>query len=277
MQPIYEFGGKGQVINLALANGFPPATYIPVMQPLTQTHHVICVQPRALWGTEQPPTQLWNWRDTLAKDLLNGLREHNLQDIIVVGHSFGGIASIFAVLEDPSRFKALILLDPTIFSPEISTALEAMQKDGSIEQFPLAARALRRQRLFASTEEAFQYFRSRPLFADWSDEVVRLYAEQGTVPVEGGVMLRWSPEWESYYFKTGYTRIWEDLPKLRGLLPTLIIRGGNSDTYLGESAEKVKAILPEAVHLEIAGHGHLFPQSNPGETHQMMRDWIANL
>jgi pimeloyl-ACP methyl ester carboxylesterase len=247
------------------------------MQGFTRDHRVMCLPPRALWGEPTPPAQLLNWQETLTPDLLDGLREHQLDNVIAVGHSFGGIASIGAVLREPSRFRALILLDPTIFAPEIAAGLAAMQADGSIHEFPLAVRASRRQREFASADEAFRYFRSRPLFGDWSDEAVRLYAEQGTVPSPNGVTLMWTPEWEAYYFKTGYTHTWDDLPKLRGLLPILIIRGGSSDTYIAESAERVKQILPEATHAEIPGHGHLFPQSNPTETYGVMRQWIDRL
>lgn len=277
MQPLYEFGGRGSIINLALANGFPPETYRPLMQQFTQDYRVVSVLPRALWKGELLPKELLNWRISLAHDLTVGIQEHDLNGVIAVGHSFGGIATLLSVLEAPQRFKAMILLDPTIFSQEIIHALEEMYANNAMDQFPLATRAARRQDTFASVEEAFKYFRSRPLFADWSDEAVQHYAEGGTIPTENGVRLMWSPEWESYYFKTGYTRIWSDLPHLRGLLPTLIIRGANSDTYVAESAAKVKAILPDATHVEIEGHGHLFPMSNPTETYRMMRGWIDQL
>jgi pimeloyl-ACP methyl ester carboxylesterase len=277
MQPIYEFGGQGRVMNLALANGFPPATYRPLMEGFTQDHRVISLLPRPFWEGEQPPTALLDWSAFLTRDLTDGFREHDLTDVIAVGHSFGGIATLLSVLENPQRFKALILLDPTIFSHEIIQALETMSANNAMDQFHLAARALRRQHTFSSTEEAFRYFRSRPLFADWSDEAVRHYAEGGTIPTENGVKLSWSPEWESYYFKTGYTKIWKDLPRLRGLLPTLIIRGANSDTYLPEAAREVREILPEATHVEVEGHGHLFPMSNPAETYRIMREWIDRL
>ncbi|MBC8099152.1 MAG: alpha/beta hydrolase, partial [Armatimonadetes bacterium] len=110
MNPIYEFGGSGQIINLAVANGFPPATYQPLFQPLIAAYRVLAMLPRALWQPSTPPTELLSWKITLAPDLLNGFHEHDLHDVIAVGHSFGAIASLLAVIQAPSRFKALILL-----------------------------------------------------------------------------------------------------------------------------------------------------------------------
>ncbi|HEX2618626.1 MAG TPA: alpha/beta hydrolase [Phototrophicaceae bacterium] len=275
--PVYEFGGSGTVLNFAVANGFPPETYLPLLQPLTDDYRVISLLPRALWDQMPPPDGQLNWRDGVMRDLLAGFHDHQLQDVIAIGHSFGGIASLLAVIEEPERFKALILLDPTILTPDFFQMLDALRENDMMDQMPLAARAIKRQRHFANHEAAFDYFKGRGIFTDWSDEAVRLYIDQGTRPSEYGITLRWSPEWEAYYFKTGYTRIWDDLPRLRGLVPTLIIRGGKSDTYLTESSEKVKAILPEATHIEIPGHGHLFPQTAPVETLQIIQDWLKNI
>jgi pimeloyl-ACP methyl ester carboxylesterase len=67
------------------------------------------------------------------------------------------------------------------------------------------------------------------------------------------------------------------LPRLSGLLPVLIVRGGESDTYVAESAREVREILPDATHVDIPGHGHLFPQSAPAETGRVIAEWLASL
>lgn len=274
MQPLYEFGGEGTILNMAVANGFPPTTYRPLLQPFINDYRVTCMLPRALWGDQQPPEALLDWRESVMRDLLQGFRDHQMRDIIAVGHSFGGIASLLAVIEEPERFKALILLDPTILTPELFQMITALREADMMDQMPLAARAIKRQRHFASVDDAFTYFWGRGIFNEWSEEAVRLYIAEATHPTEYGLTLRWSPEWEAYYFKTSYTGIWDELPNLRGLVPTLIIRGGTSETYLAESADKVKTILPEATHIEIEGHGHLFPHTSPIETQQIIRDWL---
>jgi pimeloyl-ACP methyl ester carboxylesterase len=274
MIPVFDFGGNGTAMHFAPANGFGPATYTPFLSRFTSQYRVISVMPRAFWGGE-PPQELHSWKEELAVDLLHGVREQQLTDVIAVGHSFGAIASLLAAIAEPQRFKALILLDPTIFAPQLAKLLKQTQIDNTVGQLPLVTRALKRQRNFANTEEAYTYFRYKTLFKDWSDEMLSAYVQYGTRPMEKGLTLSWTPEWEAYYFSTGYTDIWDDLPALRNLLPTLIIRGAESDTYIPESSESVKAILPEATHVEVQG-GHLFPQSNPDATYDVMMDWLTH-
>ncbi|MBI5671061.1 MAG: alpha/beta hydrolase [Chloroflexi bacterium] len=272
--PLYDFGGSGPVLHVAVANGFPPQVYAPLLEPLTRRYHVVCLLPRALWPGEAPPETLRDWR-TLSDDLLAGMARHRLTDVIAVGHSFGGVASLLAALAEPVRFRALCLLDPTILPPHAMQAMAAMQAGGTVGDFPLVQGALRRRRTFDSVDAAYAYFKSRTLFADWPDATVRLYAEHGTRPArQGGVELVWPPEWEAYYFSTLYTGTWDDLPRLRGLLPLLIVRGENSDTLLPEAAGQIRRLLPDAVYAEIAGHGHLFPQTAPDETRRVIEAWL---
>lgn len=280
LQPIYPFNpfdGTGPIINLALANGFPPPTYIPLMRSFLSDYQVISLLPPALWPDTQPPDEIRTWSLDITQPLLQGLRDYNLHQIIAIGHSFGGIGSLLAAIEAPERFKALVLLDPTILTDDRMSMLDQLRAINALDQMPLAARAIKRQRDFADADEAFTYFRSKPLFSDWSDEVLRLYVEQGTKPIAGGIRLWWSPEWEAYYFKAGYTRIWDDLPKLRGLLPILTIRGTTSDTFIAETAERLCALLPEMAYAEIEGHGHLFPQTAPAQTARLIQDWLSQL
>jgi len=278
-QPMVSLGGNGALIHLALANGFPPETYLPMLRPLMETYRMVCLPPRALWGDERVPPDLGYW-DELAHDLLTGFADHGLRDVIAMGHSFGAVVSMIAAIEQPERFKALILLDPTLLPPHVLDALRQMREAGTIDEgFHLAARATKRQRTFESYDAAYAYFNGRGAFKDWTDEAVRAYVHHGLSQApDGRVTLKWSPEWEAYYFKTGYLQTWDMFPKFAALkLPTLILRGGTSDTYLPDAAEQVRELMPDATHLEIPNHGHLFPQSAPAETAAAVGEWLSGL
>jgi pimeloyl-ACP methyl ester carboxylesterase len=277
-QPLIELGGQPNIpiLHMAIANGFPSQTYIPMLRPFMETYRVISFPPRALWGDETPPTTYQDWW-VVADDLLAGFDAHNMQDIIAVGHSFGAIGSLLAVSKEPQRFKALILLDPTILMPNNLDMIRQAWEQNIIDQMPMVQGAKRRRRVFDNVHDAFERFRGKRLFEQWSDETLRLYVEHGTQPqVDGdGIELSWSAEWEAYYFSTVQQTIWDDLPNLDSLVPTLIVRGGVSDTFVPEATEQVKILVPSATYQDIPGHGHLFPQSAPQMSSDAIEAWLA--
>lgn len=275
--PLMRLGGQGQPLVLALANGITPETYVPMLRPLMRDYAVSCLLPRGMWLGEPVPERLGQW-DEVADDLLAGLAAHDLRDVVMVGHSFGAVAAMIAAIREPERFRALVMLDPTLLPPHVLDALHQMREAGTIgEGFHLAARAAKRQQTFESVEAAYAYFKGRGAFRDWTEEATRAYVTHGlTADGAGGLRLAWPAEWETYYFKTGYLATWETVPKLHGVLPTLIVRGGTSDTYMPEPAARVRELLPEATHVEIEGHGHLFPQSAPEQAGALVHDWLIS-
>lgn len=282
-QPLIELNQNTQssLMHLALANGFVSQTYLPMLRPFMEQYRMVSLPPRALWGDGEPPTFEGSDDDwqSLADDLLAGFKQFDLLDMVAIGHSFGGIASLLAALEAPHYFKALILLDPTILNPQRLAWMEQAKIDGNMAQMPLIQGAQRRRNHFESVESAYERFRSKKHFAQWSDEVVRLYVEHGTLPnTDGSRRLAWSPQWEAYYYATGYTTIWDVLPKLANLsVPILVINGGDSDTLEPQSVVRMQSEVPNATYHTIEGHGHLFPQSAPKETAQVISKWLDSI
>ena len=275
-QVLFDFGGVGPVMHLALANGFPPQTYRPLMQPFTAQYRVVSLPPRALWLDPPPLDSAPSWR-TLAEDLLAGFDAYGLDGMIGIGHSFGGIATLLAAIAQPERFRALVLLDPTMLPPHILQLVDEARAAGTDHRMPMVEAALRRRSRFADRDEAFAYWRAKPLFADWSDEVLWLYVDSLTRPAADGdgLDLTWSPEWEAHYYRTLFTEIWPELPKLNDQLPVLAIRGTTTNAFLAESAVSFREALPDATLVEIEGHGHLFPHSAPAQTQAIVAGWLA--
>src|SRR5690349_8857172 len=137
-QSIFEFGGKldAPVMQMALANGFPPQTYIPMLEGFTDRYRVVSLPPRALWNGQHDPSEVHAWRD-LADDLLAGMDTFGLNNVVAVGHSFGGIASALAVIKQPQRFRALILLDPTMMPLRYLNVVRLMRLIGQEDRMPL--------------------------------------------------------------------------------------------------------------------------------------------
>ena len=274
--PLLLLGGAGTPVLLAPANGFPPATYRPAVAPLLSRSQVVSRPPRAMWPElEPPPAAPGSWT-SLADDLLAGLEQHQLPPLVAIGHSFGAVVCVLAAVRQPERFRGLVLLDPTIATPDLMAMIAAHRARGEAFFSPLAASARKRRGGFDDAEQAFASWRKKPLFADWTDEAVRRYTRAMLRPrAGGGFELAWSPAWEAHYYESFYTGTWDALAALSPAIPLTIVGGETSDTLLPEAAALLRERLPHARHVTIPGYGHLFPHAAPGETGALLEDAMA--
>jgi pimeloyl-ACP methyl ester carboxylesterase len=276
--PLLELGGSGPVLNLAVANGFPPDTYQPLFSGLTKSYRIVSIPPRALWPDGQsPPADAGSWI-SLTDDLLAGWKEHRLTPLIALGHSFGAVASMMAAVNQPSAVCALVLLDPTIFPRAKMQEYARAQAAGRTPRLSLVDTALKRRSRFSSHREAFDYWRGKELFRDWSDDALARYVQAMLRPEpDGGWALTWPAEWEAWYYRSFYPHTWDLVPQLDQSIPVLIVGGETSDTFLPEAAAGMRKLLPRASFATIAGAGHLFPHSHPEATRAVVEPWLASI
>ncbi len=272
-EPIVVFGGEGQPLHISVGNGFPPEVYLPVARPLSHDYFVYTLPPRPLWDPPPLPASLRSWTD-MADDLLVGLNQQGIAHTIALGHSFGGTISLMAAAHAPERFRALVLLDPAIFAPERVTAMKRASIGGVVPN-PLADRALKRRSRFGSLEEAVAYWRARPLFDQWPEATLRLYAQSALQSAENGVglVLRWSPEWEARCYALAYPDAWPLLDALHEDLPVLVVRGSRTDVFTEAAAARLRALRPQTTLVTLPG-GHLFPMTAPTETARIVQQWL---
>ncbi len=262
------------LVNLAYANGIPPETYRLALQPLFEDYQVVSIHARPLWD-DCPPESLTAWAQ-LGDDLLAGLNELTDKPVIGIGHSVGGAATMYAAVKQPHRFRALVLIEPTLLAPPTIWLGSVSQMLGRNPRKRLAEGALRRRRSWESVEEAYQYFKGKRLFQRSQDAVIRAYAESITMPSPaGGVQLRWSPEWEAKIFSTFDPTAWRLPRKLT--MPTLVIRGTLSDTFTAVSALVFRLRNPRAKLVRVEGAGHLVPQDKPELVGKLISEFLATL
>jgi hypothetical protein len=48
--PLIDLGGSGPLIHIAVANGFPPQTYLPIFDSLLSRYHLVSLPPRSMRG-----------------------------------------------------------------------------------------------------------------------------------------------------------------------------------------------------------------------------------
>jgi pimeloyl-ACP methyl ester carboxylesterase len=272
-----DFGGKGPVLHFAHANGYPPECYSPLLELLSEHHHVIAMHQRPLWpGTI--PGWIKTWRP-LTDDFLRFLDEQNPGPIIGVGHSLGGIVTLRAALREPRRFRALILLDPVLLPPATVLFLGFLRIVGlSHLVHPLARETINRRNIYANPDEIFENYRHKSIFKYISDVNLHKYIIGLTHPrTDGQLELRYSPEWEARIYITGMWKdmdIWRDLSKLE--IPLLIIRGEETDTFWQRTARLVQRKLPKTLVETVNKASHLVPLERPSEVSALIQMFTEN-
>lgn len=274
MHPHYlDFGGAGTLIHLAPANGFPPEAYRPLAACLTPSYRVLGYRPRPLWAGSTP-SQVRTWRD-LAYDMLADMQRVTADPVIGIGHSLGGILTLYCAVLRPDRFHGAALIDPVLFPRHLLPVIWAAQRLGLHRHFPIARSAARRRDRFASRDEARAHFQGRGIFANFTPEALEGYLEGALRPAsDGGLTLSWPRAWEARIFSLIPVDAWDALERLR--VPLLLVRGIHSDLIIDRSWAELKRRLPGARLVELDA-GHMAPMERPAEVGRIVMDWAARL
>ncbi len=268
-QRIEDFGGQGQPIVFAHANGYPVGSYRQLIAALTLHCHVTGFHHRPMWSPEMPPARLNWWR--FAEDLEETLDATQAEPVWMMGHSMGAVIAAKAASRRPELFRGLLLIDPVFLTPE-SLAARAHLPDEVLDEVPMIRKTLTRPNRFASREDAFEFHRGKRAFADFSDQVLWDYVLAGTrLNEEGEYQLAYAREWEAAAYRSS-PEVWEMLAEIR--LPVLGLRGETSDTLSPEAFELWGQTQPHADLRQCRG-GHLLPLERPGDTAAEILDFLS--
>src|SRR5262249_22185487 len=148
--PYFDFGGTDQPLHFLHANGYPPECYQAFLNLLRTKYRVFGMLLRPLWK-DSKPDELQSWKP-LSGDLLQFLAPQPTP-VIGVGHSIGAIVTLRAALQDPGKFRALILLDPVLLVPSRLIFWKVFRALGLRDSLhPLIAGARKRRRVFDDLE-----------------------------------------------------------------------------------------------------------------------------
>ncbi len=272
--PQFDIGGNGTPLHFLHANGYPPECYELLLELLQKQHHVFGMKLRPLWdGTK--PEDLNDWHP-LSDDLLRFLSDRKPDPVIGVGHSIGGIVTLRAAIRDPKKFQAIVLLDPVLFIPSFLVGWNILRTIGIGEKtHPLIAGTKKRRRTFDNLETVFRGYRSRPIFRYMSDDSLRAYIKGITQQKSDDTYeLVYSPEWEARIYLTGLHDfdLWRELPKLE--VPTLIIRGAETDTFMEKAERLVKKKNPKIQVVTMQKATHILPLEHPQEVAGLINNFI---
>lgn len=275
--PHFDLGGDKQPLHFLHANGYPPDCYKPLFEHLQNHYHVFGMKLRPLWD-DAKRDGLHDWHP-FSDDLLRFLSDHQPAPVIGVGHSIGGIVTLRAAMRDPKKFRALILLDPVFFVPPFLTMWNFIRAIGLGEKtHPLIPAAKKRRREFDDLDVLFHSYRTKSIFRYMSDESLKVYITGITRPkADGGYELAYTPDWETHIYLTGLRDfdLWRGLPNLD--LPTLIIRGAETDTFLTNAERLVKKKNPKIQVHTMQNATHILPLEHPREVAELIHNFLDTM
>jgi lipase len=176
-----------------------------------------------------------------------------------IGHSMGGHAVTAVAASRPATFQALLLVDPTIRTPE------------TYGTEPLDASFIRRrQALWSSPAEMFESFRLRAPFDRWHSEVLWDYCNFGLLPQDGAFVLACPPDVEASVYECSKEAEVNLHPLFSSIsIPVTVLRAGFVDRPLfatsGPSPTDplLASRFPRGRDVFLPEHAHLIAMEAP--------------
>jgi len=190
---VHDLGGDGPDLLLCHATGFHGRVWEPLATHL-HGHHRWSVDLRAHGDSTSPTDRALEWYG-FADDILSVVDALDLHRPFAVGHSKGAASLLLAEQARPGTFRAMYLYEPVVVPTE-------HVGPPSLDN-PLSQGALRRRATFASRDEAYDNYASKPPFSTLHPEVLRLYVDHGFADTADGVTVKCDPADEAQVYAHG--------------------------------------------------------------------------
>lgn len=250
--PVHDLGGSGPPLLLCHATGFHGLVWGPFADLLADRFRVWSLDFRGHGDAGAPPSLPVDWRG-VGDDVLAVVDDLGLEHPFGFGHSMGGAALVLAEGARPGTFRGLALFEAIVFPAEGPPGGGGNLVEG----------ARRRRAVFASKEEAFGHFASRPPLSSFVPEALRAYVDHGLAErPEGGVALKCRPEVEAATYEGAPVHPgWARLPSVG--CPVAVMTGERTDAVGADLAGLQAERLPGGRVEVVPGVGHFGPMEDP--------------
>lgn len=249
---VHDLGGDGPALLLCHATGFHGRVWEPLAAQL-DGYHRWSIDLRAHGDSTAPTDRPLEWYG-FADDILSAVDALGLDRPFAVGHSKGAASLLLAEQARPGTFRALYLFEPVVVPTE-------HVGEPSLDN-PLSQGALRRRSSFASLDEAYDNYASKPPFSTLHPEVLRLYVDHGfTDADDGGVALKCDPADEAQVYAHGLAH--HAFASLDAVRCPVTIAVGVEDTVPAVFGRPIAAALPHGRLATFPDLAHFGPLERP--------------
>lgn len=260
------------LINFVHANGFPAGSYSALFSSFPEEYQVISHEKYG-HNTQYPVKDNWQ---PLVDELISFVKQqlliNNQQQVINVGHSFGGVISFIAACQQPELFKGLIMLDPPVLSGSTAVAVRLLKKTRWINKFSPAGRAESRRTQWPLGTDIANLFAHKKLFKDFDKRCLDDYISHGVIERNNQLELAFSAQVEADIFRNLAVNLSSYKNKLS--VPASLIYADKTDVFPHVYFKKFVK-LNKSINLQVTTGGHMFPLERPEDTAQLITDTIS--
>lgn len=245
------------LIHFAHGNGFPALCYKQMLDEL-EVQFDCCFIDKIGHDPRYPVGENWF---NLVYEVIESVKKQATQPVIGLGHSFGGIITLFAAIKEPQLFHSVIMLDSPLIGPFKSIMVKLAKNFGIIDRITPAYKSRGRRAYWHTYEQLIHYLKSRDLFKTFTDECLNDYITYGLEHKNDGYHLRFDRHIEYQIYRTIPDVIPEYEWKL--LTPATLIYGDKSavvsrmDVNYMKRQFNIKCVKTKGTHL--------FPMEHPSE------------
>jgi pimeloyl-ACP methyl ester carboxylesterase len=259
---VVDYGGEGPPLLLVHGTGMVAQVWSPVAAELQDSFRVLALDRRGHGESDKPETGYQ--RTDIAADIGGVIDALGIEGCAAIGHSSGGTALIVCAADRPGLLGRLVAIDPIIFLPRAD----------SVAGNPMADRVRKRRGSWPSADEMYRALSAKFPFNGWAEDALWAYVNHGARRLaDSSVTLKCTPELEArMYQHDGSLDIFAKLAALQN--PLLIVRGGRTDRFPCEYAERARATAPECTLVEMPDATHFAPMERPREVALLARRFL---
>lgn len=268
----YKIVGSGNHTPLLLLHGGPgaPSYYLNPLSALSDERPVIFYDQLGA-GRSDKPTDVKLWRIKRFVEELSQLRTAlGLDQVHILGHSWGTMLAVDYMLTKPSGVRSLILASPSL---SISRWLEdaAKLKKTLPESMQTAITKAERSGNYDTPEyqaAVTEYYKRYLCRRDpWPDDVNRSLAELSMSVYK----TMWGP---SEFTATGSLRTYDRTAQLKDLKLPVLLTAGRYDEATPATTAYYASLIPGAKLRIFENSGHLTMQDEPEAYVRAVREFL---
>jgi pimeloyl-ACP methyl ester carboxylesterase len=270
----YRHMGTGPVLVCHPGGPGFSSSYFADLASLWERFTLVMLNPRGTGASDRPKDRRAYQIDNYVADV-EELRGHlGLDQILLLGHSHGGVVAQAYAAAHPARVQRLVLASTLVrFGPENEAAMRAgMDKRSGQQWYRDAVAALDEEQegKFTSDQElSALFFREFPLYFARYGEAEAGYADTLRADtINADALLLFNRE----IFNTFDLR--NRLPSIKA--PTLVITGDDDFICGPVCAAEISAAIPGAREVIVGDSGHMIFIEQPRAFHDEVADFLES-